>query len=208
MPKIEVKNLENKVVETLELSDDVFGAPVNEGLMHDAVRQYLASLRSGTHSTKSRGEVRGSNRKPWRQKGTGRARVGTVRTPLWRKGGTVFGPKPRDYSYHLPRKKFRAALKSALSLKVRDAELAVVDSLELDNHRTKPFAESLGKLGFGRKVLLIDPSENPNLNLASRNLAEVSLIPSLQVTPYHLLNARHVVLTKAAIQGLEEVLGR
>jgi len=208
MPKIEVKNLENKVVETIELADDVFGAPVNEGLMHDAVRQYLASRRSGTHSTKTRAEVRGSGRKPWRQKGTGRARVGEARNPLWRTGGVVFGPKPRDYSYSLPRKMFRAALKSALSAKVRDSELSVIDEFNLDTHRTQAFAGSLGKLGLKRKVLIVDPSDNPNLHLAARNLAEVTLTLSLQVTPYQLLNARHVVFTKAAIVGLQEVLSK
>lgn len=206
MPKIEVRNLENEVVEIIELTDEVFGAPVNEGLMHSAVRQYLASRRSGTHSTKTRGEVRGSGRKPWRQKGTGRARVGEARNPLWRTGGTVFGPKPRAYGYSLPRKMFRAALRSALSAKVRDSGLSVVDEFSLDTHRTRPFAETLGRLGLGRKVLVVDPSENRNLRLASRNLAEVDLIPSLQVTPYQVLNARHVVFTKAAIQGLEAVL--
>ncbi len=206
MPKIEVRNLENKVVETIELADEVFGAPVNEGLMHDAVRQYLASRRAGTHSTKTRAEVRGSGRKPWRQKGTGRARVGDVRTPLWRKGGTVFGPKPRDYGYRLPRKTFRAALKSALSVKLRDSELSVIDQFDLDSHKTQLFAESLGKLGFQRKVLLVDPSDNRNLRLASRNLAEVNLIASLQVTPYQLLNSRHVVFTKTAIESLQEAL--
>ena len=206
MPKIEVKNLENKVVETIELADDVFGVPVNEGLMHDAVRQYLASRRSGTHSTKTRAEVRGSGRKPWRQKGTGRARVGEARNPLWRTGGVVFGPKPRDYRYELPRKMFRAALKSALSAKMRDSELSVVDEFNLESHRTKLFAGTIGKLGFNRKILLVDASDNRNLRLAARNLAEVSLISSLQVTPYQLLNARQVVFTKAAITGLQEVL--
>ena len=206
MPKIEVKNLENKVVETIELSDTVFDAPVNEGLMHDAVRQYLASHRSGTHSTKTRAEVRGSGRKPWRQKGSGRARVGEARNPLWRTGGTVFGPKPRKYGYELPKKMFRAALRSALTVKLRDSELSVMDVFSLGSHRTKPFAESLDKLGFSRKVLLVDHEENPNLHKAARNLAEVRLIANLQVTPYQLLNSRHVIFTKAAIQGLQEIL--
>ena len=165
-----------------------------------------ASRRSGTHSTKTRAEVRGSGKKPWRQKGTGRARVGEVRNPLWRKGGTVFGPKPRDYSYQLPRKMFRAALKSALSAKLRDSELAVISEFDLSDHRTKPFSQTLGKLGLTRKVLLVDPSDNRNLNLAARNLAEISLISSLQVTPYQIINSRHVVFTKAAIQSLQEVL--
>jgi large subunit ribosomal protein L4 len=206
MPKIEVKNLQNEVVETLELADAVFDARVSEGLMHDAVKQYLASHRSGTHSTKTRAEVRGSGRKPWRQKGTGRARVGEVRNPLWRTGGVVFGPRPRDYGYSLPRKMFRAALRSALTKKLRDSELSVVDGFNLESHRTKLFAESLDRLGLKRKVLLVDPTDNPNLLAASRNLVEVSLIPSMQVTPYQVINARHVVLTKAAVQALEEVL--
>ena len=206
MPKIEVKNLQNEVVETLELADEVFAAPVNEGLLHDAVKQYLATQRSGTHSTKTRDQVAGSGRKPWRQKGTGRARVGEVRNPLWRGGGTVFGPKPRDYGYHLPRKMFRAALRSALSLKLKDSELSVVDAFNLESHKTKQFWELLGKLGLSRKILLIDHKENRNLSLASRNHPEVQLLPSLQVTPYQLINARHIVFSKSAIQDLEEVL--
>ena len=206
MPKIEVKNLQNEVVETLELGERVFAAPINEGLMHDAVKQYLATHRSGTHSTKTRDEVRGSGRKPWRQKGTGRARVGEVRNPLWRSGGTVFGPRPRSYDYQLPRKMFRAALRSALSLKLKDAELSVVDAFSLESHRTKLFTETLEKMGLGRKTLLIDHADNSNLHLASRNLPEVRLISSLQVTPYQVLNARHVVFTKASILALEEVL--
>ena len=206
MPKIEVKNLKNEVVDALDLAEAVFDAPVREGLMHDAVKQYLASHRSGTHSTKTRAEVAGSGRKPWRQKGTGRARVGEIRNPLWRTGGIVFGPKPRDYGYSLPRKMFRAALRSALTVKLRDSELSVVDEFNLESHRTKLFAASLDKLGLKRKVLLIDHTDNPNLLRASRNLAEVSLIPSLQVTPYQVINASHVVFSKAAVQALEEVL--
>jgi large subunit ribosomal protein L4 len=208
MPKIEVKNLKNEVVDTLDLAEAVFDAPVREGLMHDAVKQYLASHRSGTHSTKTRAEVAGSGRKPWRQKGTGRARVGEIRNPLWRTGGIVFGPKPRDYGYSLPRKMFRAALRSALTVKLRDSELSVVDEFNLESHRTKLFAASLDKLGLTRKVLLIDNKDNPNLLRASRNLAEVSLIPSLQVTPYQVINARHVVFSKVAVQALEEVLSK
>jgi len=208
MANIQVRNLENKVVETLDLNDSVFDAPVNQGLMHDAVRQYLASRRAGTHATKTRGEVSGSGRKPWRQKGTGRARVGEIRNPLWRAGGTVFGPHPRDYGYRLPRKMFRAALRSALTARFRESRVSVVDKFELESHRTKAFAEVLGKLGFGRKVLVVDDSDNTNLVLASRNLPEVSLINNLGVTPYQLLDAHHVVFTKTAIQGLEQVLSK
>ena len=206
MATVDIKNLNNEVVGQMDLSDEVFGGPINQGLMHQAVKQYLASRRSGTHKTKTRAEVSGSGRKPWKQKGTGRARVGEIRNPLWRKGGIVFGPRPRDYEYHLPRKMFRAALKSALALKLKENELNVVDAFTLDSHKTKAFAQSLQKLGLSRKVLLIDHEENPNLLLAARNLNDVQLLPNLQLTPYHVLNARHVVFSKAAIQKLQEVL--
>jgi large subunit ribosomal protein L4 len=206
MATVDIKNLKNEVVGKLDLADEVFSGPINEGLLHDAVKQYLASQRAGTHRTKTRAEVAGSGRKPWRQKGTGRARVGEVRNPLWRKGGTVFGPQPRDYGYHLPRKMFRAALRSALAMKLRDNQLNVIDTFTLDTHKTKTFAQALTKLGFDRKVLVVDHQENPNLSMAARNLSDVRLIPNLQLTPYQILNARHVVFSKAAIQALEEVL--
>jgi large subunit ribosomal protein L4 len=206
MATVDIKNLKNEVVGKLDLADEVFGGPINEGLVHDAVKQYLATQRAGTHKTKTRAEVAGSGKKPWRQKGTGRARVGEVRNPLWRKGGTVFGPQPRDYGYHLPKKMFRAALRSALAMKLRDNELSVVDAFTLDTPKTKAFMQALTKLGFERKVLVVDHQSNPNLTLASRNLSDVRLIPNLQLTPYQLLNARHVVFSKAAIQALEEVL--
>lgn len=206
MATVDVKNLNNDIVGKLDLADAVFAGDINEGLMHLAIKQYLASRRSGTHKTKTRAEVRGSGKKPWRQKGTGRARVGEIRNPLWRKGGTVFGPQPRDYEYHLPKKMFRAALKSALAFKLKQNQLNVVDAFTLENHKTKPFAQALAKLGFDRKVLVVDNQENPNLSLAARNLDEVQLLGNLQVTPYHLLNAKHVVFSKAAIQALQEVL--
>jgi len=192
MATVDVKNLRNEVVGKLELADAVFAGPINEDLIHQAVKQYLASHRSGTHKTKTRAEVQGSGKKPWRQKGTGRARVGEIRNPLWRKGGTVFGPRPRDYEYHLPKKMFRAALRSALALKLKENQLNVVDAFSLDDHKTKPFVRALTGLGFKRKVLLVDQGENSNL----------------QVTPYHLLNAHHVVFSKAAIQALQEVLSK
>jgi large subunit ribosomal protein L4 len=206
MASVDVKNLNNDIVGKLDLPDAVFAGAINEGLMHLAVKQYLASRRSGTHKTKTRAEVQGSGKKPWRQKGTGRARVGEIRNPLWRKGGTVFGPQPRDYEYHLPRKMFRAALKSALAFKLQQNQLNVIDTFTLEDHKTKPFAQALAKLGFDRKVLVVDSQENQNLWLAARNLSEVELLGNLQVTPYHLLNAKHVVFSKAAIQALEEVL--
>jgi large subunit ribosomal protein L4 len=208
MATVDVKNLKNEVVGKLDLADAVFGGPINEDLMHQAVKQYLASHRSGTHKTKTRAEVQGSGKKPWRQKGTGRARVGEIRNPLWRKGGTVFGPQPRDYEYHLPRKMFRAALRSALAFKLKEKQLNVIDAFSLDDHKTKPLVQALTGLGFSRKVLIVDHQENQNLHLASRNIKEVELIPNLQITPYHLLNAQHVVFSKAAIQALQEVLSK
>src|SRR5215471_4633166 len=171
MAMLDVKNLNNEVVGQIDLDDSVFAGPVNEGLMHLAVKQYLAGLRSGTHKTKTRAEVSGSGKKPWRQKGTGRARVGEIRNPLWRKGGTVFGPRPRDYEAPLPKKMFRAALKSALSLKLKENQLNVVEAFVLENHKTKAFAKTLAKLGLDRKVLVVDHQENANLSLAARNLS-------------------------------------
>ena len=208
MATVDVKNLKNEVVGKIDLADAVFAGPINEDLMHQAVKQYLASHRSGTHKTKTRAEVTGSGKKPWRQKGTGRARVGEIRNPLWRKGGTVFGPTPRDYSYHLPRKMFRAALRSALAFKLKENELSVIDAFSLNDHKTKPLAQALSGMGFSRKVLIVDHQDNANLNLAARNMVEVQLIPNLQVTPYHLLNAHQVVFSKAAIQALQEVLAK
>jgi large subunit ribosomal protein L4 len=208
MATVDIRNLNNEVVGKLDLADAVFAGPINEGLMHLAVKQYLASLRSGTHNTKTRAEVSGSGKKPWRQKGTGRARVGEILNPLWRKGGTVFGPRPRNYEAPLPKKMFRAALKSALSKKLQDNELNVVEGFVLESHKTKPFSQTLARLGLDRKVLLVDHEENHNLRLAARNLKDVQLVPNLQLTPYHVLNARHVVFTKAAIEALQEVLAK
>jgi large subunit ribosomal protein L4 len=208
MATIDVKNLKNEVVGKLDLADAVFGGPINEDLMHQAVKQYLASHRSGTHKTKTRAEVQGSGKKPWRQKGTGRARVGEIRNPLWRKGGTVFGPQPRDYEYHLPRKMFRAALRSALAFKLKENQLNVIDAFSLNDHKTKPFVQALTGLGLSRKVLIVDHQENQNLHLAARNVKEVQFIPNLQITPYHVLNAHHIVFSKAAIQALQEALSK
>src|SRR5437762_192108 len=204
--QLDVLNAQNQQVGTIEVRDDVFAGRVNTDLMWESVVHANAADRRGTHQTKNRANVSGSGKKPWRQKGTGRARVGEIRNPLWRKGGTVFGPRPRDYEYHLPKKMFRAALKSALSLKLKENQLNVVEAFNLENHKTKPFAQALAKLGFDRKVLVVDHQENLNLRLAARNLSDVQLLANLQVTPYHLLNAKHVVFSRAAIQALQEVL--
>src|ERR1051326_8686076 len=156
---IDIVNARNEKVGSLDLSDDVFGGRVNADLIWTQVVHENASRRRGTHATKTRAEVQVSGKKPWRQKGTGRARVGEIRNPLWRKGGTVFGPQPRDYEYHLPRKMFRAALKSALAFKLKKNQLNVIDAFSLENHKTKPFAQALAKLGFDRKILLVRSEE-------------------------------------------------
>src|SRR5487761_2761909 len=163
MPSVDVIDLSNKKVGTLELADEVFAATVNQALLYEAVRHYLAGQRRGTASTKTRHEVAGSGKKLWKQKGTGRARMGSIRSPLWRHGGTVHGPQPRDYSYKLPRKMLLGALRAALTAKLRDGELRVVQAFGLADHKTKAFRAALDKLETGKTVLVIDNGENRNL---------------------------------------------
>jgi large subunit ribosomal protein L4 len=206
MPKVDVVNLANEVVGQLELADEVFAAPVNEALLYEAVRHYQACRRRGTHKTKERGSVSGSGRKLWRQKGTGRARMGSIRSPLWRHGGTVHGPVPRDYSYRLPRKMLLGALRSALSAKLRDGELTVVQGFDLTSHKTKEFRKVLDTLGASKSVLLVENGENPNLERSSRNLAKVTLLPTREVHPYHLLEHDRVILSQSSAQKLSEAL--
>src|SRR5262249_18382563 len=175
MPVVDVVNLDGKKVGSVELADAVFGAKVNPHLLHEASRWYRAGQRAGTHKVKEKSEVSGAGRKLWRQKGTGRARVGSIRSPLWRHGGTVHGPRPRDYSYALPKKIVLGAVRSALSAKVADQKLTVVDAWQLESHKTKALLETLGKLNFTNSALLVSHGENRNLQLASRNLAGVKL---------------------------------
>src|SRR5437868_10939371 len=170
MPTVDIFDLNNQVVGSLELADAVFGAEVNGDLLYEAVRQSQAGLRAGTHKTKRRGEVAGSGKKLWKQKGTGRARVGSVRSPIWRHGGTVHGPRPRDYSYKLQKKMLLGALRSALSAKVRDGELKVVQKFNFGDHKSKSAMNALAKLESGRTVLVVDNGENRNLSLGVRNL--------------------------------------
>src|SRR5579885_1753941 len=194
MPTVEIVDLNNQVVGQLELADSVFGAEVNEALLYEAVRHYQAGLRAGTHKTKVRSEVAGSGKKLWKQKGTGRARMGSIRSPLWRHGGTVHGPVPRDYSYKLPKKMLLGALRSALSAKVRDGELKVVQAFSFADHKTKNAMDTLIKLEAGRTVLVVDNGENRNLTLGIRNLKGVTLMPTREVNPYHLLGHKNVLL--------------
>src|SRR5580700_8300269 len=170
MPTVDIVDLNNQKVGELELADEVFGTEVNENLLYEAVRHYQAGQRAGTHKTKVRGDVAGSGKKLWKQKGTGRARIGSVRSPIWRHGGTSHGPQPRDYSYRLPHKMLVGALRSALSAKVRDGELKVVQAFGFEDHKTKGAMNALASLGAGRTVLVVDNGENRNLELGVRNL--------------------------------------
>jgi large subunit ribosomal protein L4 len=208
MPTVDVVDLNNQKVGELELADEVFGADVNEALLYEAVRQYTASQRAGTHKTKVRAEVAGSGKKLWKQKGTGRARMGSVRSPIWRHGGTVHGPVPRDYSYKLPRKMLLGALRSALSAKVRDGELKVIQSFALADHKTKSAMNALANVATGRTVLLVDNSGDRNLTLGVRNLQGVTLIPTREVNPYHLLGHENVLLSEAAARKFSEALAK
>jgi large subunit ribosomal protein L4 len=206
MPSVDIIDLSNKVVGTLDLSDEVFGAPVNENLLYEAVRHHLACVRRGTASTKTRHEVAGSGKKLWKQKGTGRARMGSIRSPLWRHGGTVHGPQPRDYSYKLPRKMQLGALRSALSAKLRDGELRVVSEFAISEPKSKGMRKTLDGLEASRTILLVDNSANKNLALSSRNLEGVKLVSSREVNVYDLLGHQHVLLSQEAAKKLSEAL--
>ncbi|HTR36749.1 MAG TPA: 50S ribosomal protein L4 [Bryobacteraceae bacterium] len=208
MPSVDVIDLNNAVVGSLDLSDEVFGAPVNEDLLYEAVRHSQAVARGGNAKTKTRHEVSGSGKKLWRQKGTGRARMGSIRSPLWRHGGTTHGPQPRDYSYKLPRKMILGALRSALSAKLRDGELKVVQAFSLDDHKSKGVRAALDRLETGKTVLLVDNGENHNLELGSRNLKGVTLLASKDVTVYDLLGHTHVLLSETAARKLSEALAK
>src|SRR5450432_1272552 len=206
MPVVDVVNLEGKKVGQVELSDAVFGAKVNQHLLHEASRWYMREIRRGTHKTKDKSEVSGAGRKLWRQKGTGRARVGSIRSPLWRHGGTVHGPKPRDYSYALPKKMILGALRSALSAKLAEQKLTVIDEWALESHKSKALTAILGKLKHTRSALIVAHGENRNLELASRNLHRVKLVAPRGLQPYDLLNHDLLLLSKDAVARLSQSL--
>lgn len=216
MATVDVFDLRNQVIGSVDLNDAVFGAAVNENLIYEAVRHYRAGLRQGTAKTKTRHEVSGSGKKLWKQKGTGRARMGSIRSPLWRHGGTVHGPVPRSYAYKLPRKMALGALRSALSAKLRDGELKVVRAFDMNDHKTKSLVETLRTLEAANKVLLVDviayhqdgelAGAERNLTLASRNLQGVKLVPSREVTVYDLLAHKQVLISEAAARKLSEAL--
>jgi large subunit ribosomal protein L4 len=206
MPTIDIKNWDNKTVGSIDLPEEIFAYPYKEHLVHEAVRNYLASLRQGTHKTKVRSEVSGSNKKPFRQKGTGRARQGGARPPIHRHGGTVFGPQPRDYSYKMNTKEKKAALKSALSRRVKEGKFVVVSDMSVDEVKTKSFAQKVANIGVEGKTLLIDTMENTNAVLASRNNPKLNFVDALHVNVYDVVNSRYIVLSQAALDRLTEAL--
>ena len=203
--KLDVVNTDNKKVGSLELDDEVFGGRVNGAVIWESVVHTNASRRRGTHMTKNRALVAGSGRKPWKQKGTGRARVGEVRNPLWRHGGTVFGPQPRSYDFQLPRKVRRGALVAALAAKIQDGSLVVVQELTASDAKTKGAADLLKRLGAGGKALLIDVKPNDNLGLAVRNIAGVQFLSSGRVAARDVMDATRVIATKAAVEKLQNL---
>jgi large subunit ribosomal protein L4 len=204
--QLDVVNSENQKVGSVDIRDDVFGGWINAGLMWESVVHANAAARRGTHMTKNRALVSGSGKKPWRQKGTGRARVGEIRNPLWRKGGTVFGPQPRSYDFRLPKKVERGALRSALAEKVHDNALVVVDALAVEEIKTKSAAELLKRLGCEGKVVLVDVVADEKLSRSVRNIPGVSLVTSSKLTARGVLDARKVVATPSALARLQEAL--
>ena len=204
---VDVVNQQNEKVGSLDLRDEVFGGRVKTDLIHESVVHANAADRRGTHATKTRAMVSGTGKKPWRQKGTGRAQVGEARNPLWRHGGTVFGPQPRSYDYHLPRKVEKGALRAALSQKLRDGAVTVVDALTVGEIKTKAAAEMLRRLGADRKALLVDVKPEDKLVLSVRNIEGVRLLPSNRISARDVMNTRKVVLTRAALEKLQEALG-
>lgn len=205
MPKVAVYNMSGAQVGEIELSDSVFGIEPNKHVLHDAVVMQLSSMRQGTHKVKGRSEVRGGGRKPWKQKGTGRARQGSIRSPQWVGGGTVFGPTPRSYAFKLPKKVRRLAIKSALSSKVLAEQIIVIDSLALNTPKTKEFAAVLNNLKVDRKALVVLPEYNDNVALSARNIPSVKLVAADGVNVYDVLRHEKLIITKDAVQKVEEV---
>lgn len=211
MPTAKVRNLSNKEVGEVELSDAVFGVDLNESLIHAAVRNYLANARQGTAATKTRGDVSGGGKKPWKQKGTGRARVASNRSPLWRGGGRVHGPQPRDWSYKMPKKMRRGALRSALSERLREGNLIVIEDFSIDNPKTKDFVSVLTNLGFAgekkpTKVLIVDSLDNQNLILSSRNVQKTKVTNGYGLNIYDLIYHEKLLISKSALEELSQLL--
>lgn len=205
MPKVAVYNMQGAQVGEIELNDSVFGIEPNEAVMYDFVKMQLANKRQGTSSTKTRAEVRGGGRKPWRQKGTGRARVGSTRNPIWTGGGIAFGPKPREYSYRLPKKVRRLAMKSALSSKMRDNKVIIVEGFDFEEPRTKLMVEALQALNAGKKTLVVTVDDDVNLMKSARNIPGVTSLTAEFINVYDILNHETLLMTRDAVTRVEEV---
>jgi large subunit ribosomal protein L4 len=206
MPKVALYNVSGAQVGEVELSDAVFGIEPNPYVLHDAVVMQQASLRQGTHKVKGRSEVSGGGRKPWKQKGTGRARQGSIRAPQWKGGGVVFGPTPRSYAYKLPKKVRRLAVKSALSSKVNDNEIIVLDQLVMSQPKTKEFAAILKNLNVNRKALIVSSSLDENIALSARNIPGVKFVAAEGINVLDILGHDKLIITKEAVEKVEEVL--
>ncbi len=211
MPTAKVRNLENKEIGEVTLSDAVFGVELNKSLIHAAVRNYLANRRQGTSATKTRGNVSGSGRKLWKQKGTGRARIASIRSPLWKGGGTVHGPQPRDWSYKMPKKMRRGALRSALSERLREGNLIIIDEFIIDNPKTKGFINILSTLELADKknqpkTLIVDSLDNANLILASRNVKKTKITNGYGLNIYDLIYHEKLLISKAGLEELNHLL--
>jgi large subunit ribosomal protein L4 len=207
MPTVKVRNLKNEEVGEAQLSDAVFGAPFNEPLIHAAVRNFMANARQGTSATKTRGDVSGAGRKLWKQKGTGRARIASLRSPLWKGGGNVHGPQSRDWSYNMPKKMRQGALRSALSERIREGNVILVDAWSFDKPKTSEFVASLKQLGLEGKTLIVDSLDNENLILSTRNVQRAKVVNSFALNIYDLLYHEKLVLSKTAVAELEQLLG-
>ncbi|MBM4138310.1 MAG: 50S ribosomal protein L4 [Nitrospira sp.] len=205
MPTVDVVDLENKKVGTVKLPQEVFGCELRAALVHEAVIMQRACERQGTASTLRRGEVQGSGKKPWKQKHTGRARAGSVRSPVWRHGGSIFGPKPRNYAYSMPKRKYRAALQSALSAKVAESKLVVLSDLSLQELKTKVLAQALGRLSGGGHVLVVIGKEQSSVMRAARNLAAVQVLSIDQLNVYDIVRAGMIVVSQRELGSVREV---
>jgi len=205
MPKVDVYNGKNESISKVDLNAGVFDTEVKEHLYYDVVKMQLANRRKGTAATKSRNEVRGGGKKPYRQKGTGRARAGSIRSPLWRGGGVIFGPKPRDYSYKVTKKVRKAALRSALTQKLKEGKLLVVDDLGIDEIKTKKFVEVMDSLGFSQALVVIAEPDR-NLSLSARNVPGVKILPAVGLNVYDVLRYDTLVVKKDAVDVIEKAL--
>ncbi len=204
MPEIEIKDRNNKKAGKINLPEEIFGLKASGAVMHDSVINFLANQRQGTHATKTKGLVSGGGKKPWKQKHTGRARAGSSRSPLWRKGGTAFGPQPRDYSYSIPRKVKHLALKNALSAKLADGEITLIDDLSISKPSTKDMAAIIKTLGFeGQSLLIVIPQNNNNIKLSARNIAGVHVACASDLNAYTVIAHSRLLITKGAVAGIK-----